>query len=90
MPAGRASSGSDRQHPRHQLQGLPVVLGDELLDEVVTICGWVDKYRDHAGIVFISTKTYPQDRTRVGRVTAALQKRLVDDAWPEPGHVDFL
>jgi aspartyl-tRNA synthetase len=26
------------------------------LDDVVTICGWVDKYRDHAGIVFIDLR----------------------------------
>ncbi len=24
--------------------------------EVATICGWVDKYRDHAGIVFIDLR----------------------------------
>jgi hypothetical protein len=66
------------------------LITDNIRDFAPLNASWAALGRTHAGMVFISTKTFPQDRTRVGRITAALQKRLQDDAWPEPGQVDFL
>ena len=67
-----------------------VLITDNIRDFAPLNASWAALGRTHAGVVFISTKAYPQDRTRLGRVTAALGKRLEDDSWPGPGNVDFL
>jgi len=36
--------------------------------------------RTHAGLVFVSTKTFPQDRSYAGAVAVALDKLLADSA----------
>ncbi len=51
---------------------------------------WASQGRTHAGIVLISTKAYPPDRTFIGRIAAALRERARSDRWPQPGEVDFL
>lgn len=66
------------------------LITDNIRDFAPLNASWAALGRTHTGIVLISRKTYPQDSTRVGGITAALQKRLQDNAWPEPGHVGFL
>jgi predicted nuclease of predicted toxin-antitoxin system len=38
--------------------------------------------RTHAGLVLVSTKTFPQDRAFIGALVAALDKLLDDDVLP--------
>ena len=40
------------------------------IDEVVTVCGWVDGYRDHGGVVFIDL------RDRYGLTQVAFRQDL--------------
>jgi hypothetical protein len=51
---------------------------------------WAAQGRTHAGILFVSVKTFPQDRSRIGRVSIALAQRLAGGRWPAPGQADFL
>lgn len=44
----------------------------------------------HAGLILISTKTFPQDRNYVGAVTSALGRLLDSPAKIQPGQVLFL
>jgi len=46
--------------------------------------------REHAGIVLVSTKTFPVDRHRTKRIAQALAKRHRDRRWPGPGQLEFL
>lgn len=51
---------------------------------------WAAQGRSHAGVLFISSKAYPQDRARTGRLVAALRRRLESGTWPTAGQVGFL
>ncbi|MFT5118453.1 MAG: aspartyl-tRNA synthetase, partial [Kiritimatiellia bacterium] len=31
-------------------------LNSEFIDQTVTICGWVDRRRDHGGVIFIDLR----------------------------------
>jgi len=44
----------------------------------------------HAGLILISTKTFPQDRTYVTAITNALTTLLEKPGQIQPGHVLFL
>lgn len=46
--------------------------------------------RAHAGILLVSTKTFPMDRHRTKRVAQALVERHRKGHWPGPGQLDFL
>lgn len=51
---------------------------------------WAAQGRSHAGVLFVSSKAFPQDRARKGRITAALRLRLDAGTWPPSGQVGFL
>ncbi|MGH3396424.1 MAG: DUF5615 family PIN-like protein [Streptosporangiaceae bacterium] len=44
----------------------------------------------HAGLILVSTKTFPQDRTYVPAITGALAGLLDQPAQIQPGQVVFL
>lgn len=44
----------------------------------------------HGGLILVSTKTFPQDRTFTTAVTTALEALLDDPARIQPGQVVFL
>jgi hypothetical protein len=46
--------------------------------------------RSHAGLVMVSSKTFPQSRTYVVAVTSALDALLAADGGIQPGGVVFL
>jgi hypothetical protein len=46
--------------------------------------------QSHAGLILVSTKTFPQNRDFTAAVTAALAALLRDAIKIEPGHVPFL
>jgi predicted nuclease of predicted toxin-antitoxin system len=50
---------------------------------------WAAQGRTHPGIVFVSSKAFPHNRDRIGRLSAALVGRLDADRWPVPGQVEF-
>ena len=50
---------------------------------------WAAEGRTHAGIVFVSTSAFPQDRSFIGRVVNALHDGAAEDA-PAPGQTLYL
>lgn len=44
----------------------------------------------HAGLVLVSAKTFPQDRTYTAAITSALSALLDQPGQIQPGHVLFL
>lgn len=51
---------------------------------------WASQSRTHAGIVFISTGKYPQNRGFIGTVVTALDQMAKNGALPRPGASIFL
>jgi hypothetical protein len=46
--------------------------------------------QDHAGLILVSAKTFPQDRSYTAAVTSALSALLDQPAQLQPGRVTFL
>jgi hypothetical protein len=46
--------------------------------------------RTHAGLIMVSTKTFPQNRTYITAITSALDALLAADNSVQPGAVTFL
>src|SRR5258708_40366449 len=46
--------------------------------------------QEHAGLILVSTKTFPQDRSYSAAVTSALSALLDESAQLQPGQVTFL
>jgi hypothetical protein len=51
---------------------------------------WAADVRSHAGMVFISTKTFPESRGWIGAVTSALAYASEQGQLPGPGEVLWL
>ncbi len=51
---------------------------------------WAADGRSHAGLVFISTKTFPEARDWIGAVTSALGHASEQGQLPRPGEVLWL
>ncbi len=66
------------------------VVTDNVRDFAPLHASWAALGRTHAGLLFISSKAYPQDRARTGRIVAALKVRASNGHWPAPGQYDFL
>ncbi len=60
---------------------------DNVRDFAPLHASWAAQGRMHAGLIFISSKSYPQDRARIGRIVATLKARA---SWPKPGQFEFL
>lgn len=67
-----------------------VLVTDNIKDFAPLNASWAAQGRTHHGILFISSRTYPHDRSRVGHLVSALQQRVSADRWPTPGQVAFL
>lgn len=67
-----------------------VLVTDNVKDFAPLNASWAAQGRTHAGLVFISSKSFPQDRRRVGLIAAALTMRLGEGRWPSPGQYEFL
>lgn len=51
---------------------------------------WAAEGRTHAGIVFVTTSAFPQDRSFIGSVVNALHAAATEEALPAPGHTLYL
>lgn len=51
---------------------------------------WAAEGRTHAGIVFVTTSAFPQDRSFVGGVINALHAAAAEEALPAPGRTLYL
>lgn len=67
-----------------------VLLTDNIKDFAALDAIWAAQGRTHAGVLYISTRTYPQNRARIGTLVAALEGRHKQSRWPEPGQCQFL
>ena len=46
--------------------------------------------QEHAGLILVSARTFPQDRSYTAAITSALSALLGRSAPPQAGHVTFL
>lgn len=51
---------------------------------------WAADGRTHAGLLFVSTKTFPEARDWIGAVTSALARAHQQRQMPGPGEVAWL
>ncbi|MGH9040432.1 MAG: DUF5615 family PIN-like protein [Acidimicrobiia bacterium] len=51
---------------------------------------WAAEGRTHAGIVFVTTSAFPQDRSFVGSVVNALHAAAAEESLPAPGQTLYL
>ncbi len=51
---------------------------------------WAAEGRTHAGIVFVTTSAFPQDRSFIGSVVNALHAAAAEDALPAHGQTLYL
>jgi hypothetical protein len=51
---------------------------------------WAAEGRTHAGIVFVTTSAFPQDRSFIGSVVTALHTAATEGALPAPGQTLYL
>ena len=51
---------------------------------------WAAEGRPHAGIVFVTTSAFPQDRSFIGSVVNALHAAAAEEALPAPGQTLYL
>lgn len=63
---------------------------DNIRDFMPLHAKWSALGRTHGGLLFISSKAYPQNRTRTGRIVAALRVRAERSHRPTAGQYDFL
>ena len=67
-----------------------VLITDNIRDYVPLSNVWASQGRRHAGIILISSRTFPMMRGRSGWIVAALLARHSSGTWPEAGQIDFL
>lgn len=51
---------------------------------------WAAEGRTHAGIVFVTTSAFPQDRSFIGSVVKALPAAAAEEELPTPGQTLYL
>lgn len=81
--------------PDEELLALAATEGRTLVtanigDFAVLAGRWAAAGRDHAGILFVSTATFPQDRTFIGSVVKALHAVTKSAALPGRGETGYL
>jgi hypothetical protein len=62
-----------------------VLLTDNIKDVAALDAIWAAQGRTHAGVLFISSRTYPQNRARIGALVAVLEARQSSPDGPSPG-----
>lgn len=67
-----------------------VLVTDNIVDFVPLSNAWAAQGRLHAGILLLSSRTFPMTSARTGRIAAALLRRHTSGDWPAPGQCDFL
>jgi hypothetical protein len=67
-----------------------IVVTRNIVDFVPLSQQWAAAGRQHAGVVAVATKTFPQDRSFLGAATAALNSMLQGGQLPGPGQVAWL
>lgn len=67
-----------------------VLVTDNVRDFVPLGNAWAAQGRTHAGILLISSRTFPMTSRRTGAIAAALLRRHGSATWPAPGMCDFL
>jgi len=51
---------------------------------------WAAQQRQHGGMLYVSSGTFPVNSLRTGNVAKALLQRHSNHHWPAPGQIDFL
>lgn len=59
-------------------------------DFVVLHAAWTSVGRSHAGILYVVTRVFPQDRSFLGALVNALEFAIVHSQIPAPGREDYL
>lgn len=67
-----------------------VLVTDNIRDFVPLSNAWVAQGRLHAGVLLLSSRTFPMTPSRTGRIAAALLRRHASGSWPAPRQCDFL
>ena len=67
-----------------------VVVTLNIADFAMLDAAWASQGRSHAGLLLLSTATFPQDRGFVGGVVAALDTAAQGALLPAPGELRFL
>ena len=67
-----------------------IVVTRNIVDFIPLSQQWAAAGRQHAGVVALATKTFPQDRSFLGAATAALDDMLQAGQLPGPGQVVWL
>ena len=67
-----------------------VLVTDNVADFRTLELQWLPMGRSHAGLLYISSKTFPMSRRRTGLIASGLISRHRTGWWPAPGHSDWL
>ena len=67
-----------------------IVVTRNIVDFIPLGQQWAAAGRQHAGVVALAPKTFPQDRSFLGAATAALDDMLQAGQLPGPGQVVWL
>ena len=67
-----------------------VLVTDNVADFRTLELQWLPMGRSHAGLLYISSKTFPMSRRRTGLIASGLISRHRTGSWPAPGHSDWL
>ena len=60
------------------------VINEDLVDNEVTLCGWVHRRRDHGGVIFIDLRDI-RELAKTGRVAGARHvPRGMLEFWIDP------
>lgn len=67
-----------------------VLVTDNIQDFAPLAASWSAQGRTHGGLLFVSSKSFPQTRGRMTGIAAALRLRQKACRWPAAGESDFL
>lgn len=67
-----------------------VLITDNVADFRTLELQWLSRGKGHAGLLYISSKTFPMSRKRTSLIARALISRHREGSWPAPGQSDWL